>query len=204
MIGGNRFSFSKHRRGFTMAELLVVVAVFSIASVAISGIYVNFTRLHRRVANAETLNEEVQYLAELIVREARNLRISYSPNPLPYQMSQLNLQNAEGGMVSIKLMDPGSAACANLNTPTGCLGIYIDGRTADYVALSGKNIDVKQFSVYVTPAEDPFLASGFGVYANDRQPVVTIFLKVEYNAGNALERASMTFQTSVSSREYAR
>jgi hypothetical protein len=82
--------------------------------------------------------------------------------------------------------------------------MFIQGRTATWTPFSGKNIDILQFRVYVTPTADPFTPLGYGVYANNQQPVVTVFIQARYNAVNSRERATISMQTSSASRIYVR
>lgn len=186
--------------GFTIIELLVVVTIFAIGSLAISATYINFTRLHRRAANSELLGEEMRFAMELIVRAARNNRIYYYSNPYPWQDDALALLDADGSWIYIASFAEGDAVCSGLNG--GCLALRMEG--GSWTPITGKNIDVDRFDVYVTPVYDPFTAVGIGTYANDLQPRVTIVLDANYRASNDRESASMSMQTTVSSRVYVR
>jgi type II secretory pathway pseudopilin PulG len=183
-----------------MVELLVVVTIFAIASIAISATYVNFTRLHRRAANAELLGEEMRFALELIVRAARNNRVHYWVNPYPVRSSRLALQDLDGNRVYIQNISQSNSICSGLNG--NCLALYLEGK--GWTPITGKNVHVKRFDVFVTPLDDPFMSVGVGMYANDQQPRVTIVMDAEYRASNARETASMSVQTSVSSRVYVR
>ncbi len=191
-------------RGFTIVELLVVLTIFSFSAVAISATYINFTRIHRQVANAETLNTELRYVSELIVRAVRNNRVDYSTNPIPSPQSHLSLLNSSNLQIAFSRRDASDAACTGLNVMDGCLAMFIEGRTATWTPFSGKNVDILQFRVYVTPTADPFTPLGYGVYANNMQPVVTVFMQARYNAVNPRERATISMQTSSASRIYVR
>ena len=206
MIGDKR-QWEQNRRlycGFSVMELLIVVSIFSMATVAISATYINFTRLHRQVANAETLGEELRYISELLVRSVRNNRIAYVTDPLPYTRDQLHLDNASDQRISFAHIDDADPVCNGLEVTTGCLGMYVEGVSTGYVPLTGYRIDIEDFVVYTTPVDDPFTPLSYGVYSSDRQPVVTIFIKATYLAANARERVTMSLQTSVASRVYVR
>lgn len=209
MIGDNWLRRIKtclgfRRSGFTIVEMLVVIVIFSTASVVIAAISINFTHLHRRVANAETLGEELRYMTEFIVRQTRNRAVSYSPNPLAYQRNRLDLVNGDDELTAFSFASAADAACSGLNVTTGCLAMFEEGTTPSWVPLSGRRIDIKRFIVYTSPISDPFAPIGYGTYANDSQPIVTIFIEAEYRSDNPNESASMTLQTSVSSRVYQR
>ena len=196
MIGGSR-------RGFSAVEMLVVIAIFAVASLVITSTYINFTRLHRRVANAETLGEDLRFVAELLVRASRANTIVYPPLPgaLTSPSSTLQLVSSGGSPVWIQRFATSSAVCTGLDA--ACLGLSTDNGT-NWSAITGKNIAVNRFDVYVTPVENPFEPVGIGVYANDDQPRVTFVIEAAYNAPNPLEVAELQLQTSVSSRVYVR
>ncbi len=196
MIGGNR-------KGFSAVEMLIVVAIFSIASVAITATFINFTRLHRRVANAEILGEEMRYAAELLVRAARSNTIEYPalPSGLTSPSSTIHFVSSGGNPIWVQRFATSSSVCAGLDVP--CLGLSTDSGT-NWSAITGKNVAVHTFDVYVTPTENPFEPVGIGVYDNDDQPRVTFQIGATYIATNPLESANLQLQTSVSSRLYLR
>lgn len=205
MIGNKH----RHRKrgvfgGFTVVEMLVVLLIFSLGSLAVSSTYINITRLHRRASNAETLGEDLRYMMELLVRSTRNYQVSYATNPVAYQRNSIDFLNASGNQVSFAWSDASNAVCNGLNAKVGCLTMYVQGVTAAYIPLSGKNIDILDFEVYTTPTEDPFTPVSLGVYANDRQPIVTYFIRARYNGKDVREDATLTVQASVESRVYVR
>lgn len=201
-VGGTKKRARTAWRGFTVMELLVVVVIFGIGSLAISATYINFTRLHRRAANAELLGEEMRFAMELIVRAVRNNRVSYDPNPLNYQMTSIQLVDRDANPIVIGRADDESAVCAGLDA--NCLALY---NGVQWAPITGKNVNIKQFYTYVTPLADPFDVVGGGVYgqyANDQQPRITFVIDAEYVGANERETASMSIQTTVSSRVYVR
>lgn len=205
MTGNNTSAMDKKRiGGFTVIELLIVLLLFSIGSLAISATYINLTRLHRRASNAETLGTELRYITEMLVRATRNYRISYATNPVNYSRTSIDLLNAANNQVSFAWSAAGNAVCNGLNVQTGCLTMYVQGVTASYIPLSSKNIDILDFRIYTTPQYDPFTPISLGVYQNNRQPIVTYFIKAQYNASDPREEATLTVQTSVESRVYVR
>lgn len=187
-----------------MIELLVVLLLFSLGSISITATYINLSRLHRRVANAEVLGQELRYITELMVRATRNYRVSYVTNPVNYSRTFVDLLNSSNNQVSFAWSAAGNAVCSGLNVQTGCLTMYVQNVTASYIPLSSKNIDILDFRVYTTPVSDPFTPVSLGVYANNRQPVITYFIKAQYYSSDPRERPTLTVQTSVESRVYVR
>lgn len=196
MIGDNR-------RGFSAVEMLVVIAIFAVASVTITATYINFSRLHRRVANAEALGEDLRYTAELIVRSARSNTIDYPslPSSIASPSSTLRLVSLGGSPIWIQRFATSSSVCTGLNV--ACLGLSTDSGT-NWSAITGRNIAINRFDVYITPTQDPFEAVGIGVYSSNDQPRVTFQIDATYLTNNPLESADLRLQTSVSSRLYLR
>jgi hypothetical protein len=181
--------------------MLVVVAIFIVVSVAITATSVNLTRLHRRTANAERLGEDLRFSLELLVRLARNRRIVYPalPATLPVKSSSLTLVDANGSSIAVQTFPRTDAACAGLNA--ACLAVNVPAY--GWTAITGKNVNVTKFDVYVTPQADPFQLSG-GAYANNLQPRVTFVVDASYMTTSTKEAASLGVQTTVSSRVYVR
>ncbi|MEN9557940.1 MAG: hypothetical protein RL141_309 [Candidatus Parcubacteria bacterium] len=184
-------------------EMLVVVAIFSIGSVVIAATYVNFTRLHRRVANAELLGQDLRFVMELLVRTARNNTVTYPPLPatLVSPSSTLALTSSGGTPIFIRRFATSSSVCAGLNA--ACLALSTDAGL-NWGAITGKQIAINRFEVYVTPTANPFETTGIGTYQNDQQPRVTFLIDAAYVTSSTLEKATLRLQTSVSSRVYLR
>jgi prepilin-type N-terminal cleavage/methylation domain-containing protein len=201
MGSGSRISGSR-KRGFTLVEILVVLAVFTVCSVAVTAIALNYTRLHQRTANAERLGEDLRYAMELIVRLARNRRIDYPalPGSLAAKTSVLPLVDTDGNRLVIQLLPKTNAACAGLNA--SCLAVSSTAY-GTATAVTGKNVNVTRFDVYVTPSVTPFAMSG-GAYNNDTQPRVTFVIDATYVATSTKESASIGVQTTIGSRVYVR
>jgi prepilin-type N-terminal cleavage/methylation domain-containing protein len=199
-----RFRRIVRRGGFTIIELLIVILLFSLASLAISATYINLTRSHRRAANAEALGEELRYMTELMIRATRNDRVSYATNPVSYQRTSIDLLNSANKQISFAWSAAANTVCSGLNVQTGCLTMYVQDTTASYIPLSGKNIDILDFKVYTTPTYDPFTPIALGTYQNQKQPIITYYIKAKYHASDAREEATVTLQTSVESRVYVR
>lgn len=195
------------KRGFTIVELMLVVTLFAIGSIAISATYINFTRLHRRAANAEILGEEARFAMELMVRAARNNPVNFYqsatyPTTLPRRWTRLSLGEYPGGRIYVQRLAGTHSACIGLEVDY-CLGLLIDG-VATWTPITGKHVNVTSFVVVYTPYESPFISTGVGTYDNDQQPRVTITMELEYLANNPREQADLSIQTSVGSRVYVR
>jgi prepilin-type N-terminal cleavage/methylation domain-containing protein len=205
MTGVNQWARLRrlHSRGFSAVEMLIVIAIFAVASVTITATYINFTHLHRRVANAEVLGEEMRFVAELLVRAARANTIEYPdlPTEIVSPSSTLQLVSMGDDPIWIQHFATSSSVCAGLEA--SCLGLSTDSGT-NWSAITGKYVSISQFKVYITPTANPFDPIGIGLYDNDDQPRVTFLIDATYVSPSVQERSALRLQTSVSSRIYLR
>ncbi|MBD3251016.1 hypothetical protein GF380_00855 [Candidatus Uhrbacteria bacterium] len=209
MIGGSWFrrrarSEGRNVRrpllGFTVLELLVVVTIFAIGSIAISATYINFTRLHRRASNAQQLAEEMRFITELITREIRNNRIEWAliNNHFRGAVELLDEQDSR-----IRIVFTGNDTWCDPLEVDNCIIMSHAGEFG-WTPITGKRINVVLFRAFYTPYEDPFTSVGLGSYPNDQQPRITFLIHAEYVADHPRESVSMEMQTTVSSRVYVR
>lgn len=181
-------------------EMLIVVALFSAASVILSQTYVSFNQLHRKVANAAILGQDMRFATELIVRAARNNRIDFTGQPLPARDNRLRLLTSTGGTIDIAART-GAADCQD-TTVTTCLAMSLDGGTT-WQPITARRVNVTNFDVYVRPSNSPFIPTGGG-YDNDTQPFVTVNIGLQYMAPNPKDQVRLRAQTTVASRVYVR
>jgi hypothetical protein len=165
---------------------------------------VNFTRLHRRVANAEYLGEEVRFAMEFMTRLARNNIINYPnlPTAIDSPTTTLSMESLTSATTTIiRQFTSNSNVCAGLNG--SCLAFSQNGGTT-WASITGKNVNVTHFSVQVKPTLNPFEQVGVGGYNNNEQPRVTFLIDAMYPATSTVERATISVQTTVSNRVYLR
>lgn len=188
----------KRASGFTLIEMMIVVALFSTAAVVLSQIFIGFNRLHHKVANQAILGQDMRFASEYIVQAARMNQIDFTSPILP-KGTALRLITPTGGTIQIALQSNDKCDDAS---GASCLAVSNDGGKT-WQPLTAKRVNVKQFDVYVRPLTSPFVSTG-GVYTSNVQPFVTVHLVLEYLAPIEGERVTLTSQTSVSSRVYLR
>lgn len=186
--------------GFSLMEMLLVVALFSIVVVIMAQTFSSFNQLHRKIANRAVVSSDLRFTTELLVRAIRNRPVSYSIPPL-LRDSSVRLDQANGETMIIRRSDPGDAACNDLAT-VSCLLLSVNGG-ASWASITGRRLHVERFDVYVRPTQSPFNLVG-GNYPNNTQPFVTFNLRLRYMADNSKEREVLETQTTVASRVYQR
>jgi hypothetical protein len=185
--------------------MLVVVAVFAIGSLALISTYVNFTRLHRRVANGETLGEDMRFTLELLVRAARNNTVSYPSGvtSLTRPVAPPFILKSVSGSSTIYIQKSLSTDTECSGLSADCLALSLDNG-ATWTAITGKYVNIDRFNAYVTPLINPFFDTGVGMYNNNSQPRVTFVIDASYKVPGAMDPVTLSVQTSVSSRIYVR
>jgi len=198
MIGGK-----KHKKlGFSLVELLVAMFLFVITITILTRTYVRFMGTLERMSNESLLQQDTRYVFEYLAREVRNNKIDYSKS---LEYTKLNLLSTEGDEHIIKLSDSGDPDCGTINFEGfRCLLLSVDGGS-NWSPLTSENVDVRDFSVFVQPVNDPFeLNVATNQYQNNQQPLVTIHLTLRYMSNVENERADLDSQFTVSSKVYER
>ncbi|MBI5655154.1 type II secretion system protein [Candidatus Uhrbacteria bacterium] len=183
------------RPGFTLLEMLLVVLIFSLASAALAQIFVNITRLQRKISNQAVLSQDMRFATEMLTRAGRNNYIDYTAQPLDNRSDTLTLTKPTGGSITITTKD--SATC---NDPkvNKCIMLSMDGGLT-WNPVTSHRVDVTNFDVYVRPLSSPFTDTSI-----NQQPMVTVNIGLTYMADKPADRVSLQTQATVSSRLYQR
>lgn len=189
--------------GFSVIEMLVVVAIFSFSILILSQIYLSFIRLSHRTANSAVVQQDMRFTLEYITRMARHTAIVYPmpPGSLDTATSTLKLSRDDQPDWIIKLSEAGDALCGDLPV-VKCLLVSSDAGL-NWAPITSKKVNVEKFQVLVRPLQTPFVLQG-SIYLNNQQPFVTLLIKMTYMAPNDREVVSLEAQTSISSRVYVR
>ncbi len=188
--------------GYSLAELLVVMLLFSFALVILGQTYIQFIRLSNKTANAATVQQDTRFVLEYAARAVRGSQIDYSVSIIN-PTSTLRLIKLDGDYMEITKSAVGDLLCAD-DPDVSCLLVTQDSGLS-WAPLTAKHVNVDNFDVYVQPDVSPFDLAGFPAdYPSDGQPIVTINFTLTLNANNPRESFSQTAQTSISSRVYVR
>ncbi len=189
--------------GFSIIEMLVVVAVFSFSILILSQTYLSFIRLSHRTANSAVVQQDMRFVLEYITRMARHTAIAYPvpPGSLEAATSTLTLSGKDQLDWIIKLSEAGDALCGD-SSGVKCLLVSGDAGV-NWAPITSKKVNVEKFQILVRPSQTPFMLQG-NAYLNNQQPYVTLLIKMTYMAPNDRETVSLEAQTSISSRVYVR
>jgi len=197
MTGNNNIKLQKiSNDGYTMVELLVAVAVFALAFVAITAIFVGFSLAQSRAAQGQRLLSESNYIFEAVAREIRMNRIDYDCGCSGYDPAETKgyicLVSETGAQVHFNY-DSDNDKIQVWKDPNGsstCPGTFVD-MNPDFMSVTA-------FTMETYPVVSPLSPDPLDV--NVYQPLTTINMTVEAGRGSA--QVSYDFQTAVTSRYY--
>jgi len=161
---------NKYEKGFTLIEMMVTVAVFTILMTIIGAIFTQTLDLQRTAFHLQTLEENGRFTLETIAREIRF-----------------------GELTTLSTACPGSNTLSLVHPVNGDIRYdLVDGRVVRNVndvnaILTSEKVDVTNLSFCITGAD-----------AGDReQPKVTILMSMETGAKNPQK---IDLQTTVTTR----
>lgn len=206
-----------HKKGFTLVELLIVLAVFATTTVMASSIFVSSSKAQKKVAEIQRIQGDARYTFEALVREIRSSRIDYDyyedPDGKPGPRDKINLDiplgiesngwsrnpnialalvRADNTKMMVRVQDEDC-----LTAP--CLVINNQDTGGQWVPITPQGIAVKKMVFVIRPIINPYILSG-----PTTQPIVTMQLMTETQGGKAEEMARTTYQTSVMTRQYVK
>ncbi len=194
----------KNIKGFTLFEVVVALAIFSVSSIFISDAFVKSNQAQRKTAALQKVQSDARYAMEAIAREVRSGRIDYEyyGNNVPAVSEELALiDRDEKKFIFKKETDPGLCPSAE-SSP--CLNVSID-EGATWVSLTPNDIKIDSLKFFISPSADPFLLDAeTGSYGPNEQPKVTIVLSTESLETKPEERSFVPLQTTISTRQYYR
>jgi prepilin-type N-terminal cleavage/methylation domain len=205
MIGDKK---TRIRRGFTLIEALITMAIFSVMMIAFSDIYTQNMRYARQIIVRAKLQADARASLEALARAIRvsNIDYSYYAGTLPAQpMTTLALVNPRTGDNSRIWLDATPSEC--YNDGNSCINVTTDNGLT-WAPLSPKGVSLDNLKFYVTPSRDPYnFNQSTGQYDSSAQPVITIVAKFHGQGLSATDTAGQwvyALQTTVTPRLYLR
>lgn len=208
---------STSRGGFTVMELVIVMAIFSILLGVIIQIFL-YTTVHQRRSRAiQEAQNEARVALEAVARELQNGQIDYdyylgpaNENQLTNQpVSVLALRDSQGGIIRFRCVENGAAdEPCDPNTPDHgsvqlCRASGCDAE--EWSGLVNEKLDVTSWQLWVGPLLNPFqrLAGGTS-YQSDEQPWVTASVTIKPNQVDRAPIPDIRLQTTITTRTYLR
>lgn len=184
------------QRGFTLIEILVAIAIFSIALLIVIGAYSRFVRSQRSSIGSQELLEDVRLTLEVFNREARTAFGSTYRLLEDGNADGITFRNQNGVCVLYLLQDGvlvrNQATTAQQAADCSSLGLYNPADDAP-VSDAGNEVVIEELHFQVTPAAvggDTQLSS---------QGYVTVTMVIRPSTGT--ERDAISLQSTVTSRQ---
>jgi prepilin-type N-terminal cleavage/methylation domain-containing protein len=213
--------------GFTLIEILMVVAIFSLAVLMSVNVFLTATRSQRDAQSQQRVQSDARFTLETMAREIRNSIPNYAlygdPNADTNVTDAFNLSDPTHVLA---LCDSSNITCdptlpqtivrqvsANAANPWAGGGTRLEicstdcQQTGSWADITPTGVTVTRFEVWVTPRYSPLLlkTDGSGNFQTDVQSMVTIILSVREQAQAGLPAVpSQVYQTSVTSRLFLR
>lgn len=179
----SKFRFLSSKGGFTLIEMLVVVAIFSIIMGAVIGVFVSAIRAQRYSLATQQLLDQTSYAMEYM---SRFIRMAKKEEVDGLDCIVLGK--------NYKITRSGKGLKFN-NYHGQCQEFYWDGTKLVLIIVGEYSLDLTSNDLEVTDLN--FYVSGDGLN-DDEQPRVTIFLEAE--AVHSKPRPKIKIQTTVSQR----
>lgn len=200
MIGVNKI-----KKGFTVLEMVVVMGIFSIASVYSMSAYVKSNDGQRKIVNISKGTTDARYAMETMVREIRTGRIDYQKyvdsgiRITDDPMHDLIIRDADNNLVWFSLYDTGGKKEIRVcYTEDAC-------NNGLWSQITPTNTDVTTFDLYIWPKMDPFTwDDDIRDYKSNQQPTVTIIIRNKSLDSSDNLSKDIHLQTTVTSRAYVR
>lgn len=207
----NKYKKPANQQGFTLMEILVVLAIFSTAVLILSDIFLITQRVQRKVAIIQRAHSDARFAIEAISREARMGIIDYK-----YYKDKYEGQIPQGSVDELALVDINENKIKfykskpdNENCPEGvdsCLIFSLDTSSGERLAsITPKEVELIDLQFFITPKKNPFhLDLESGEYDSNIQPSVTVSIVSEGTSSKVEERGRVHLQTTVATRTYKR
>ncbi len=190
-------------RGFTVMEMIVVVAVFSVVVVSSTDIFFVVNRAHRKLVSTQSVQRDMRFALETLVRELHQGTIDY--NYYSSQGTLLKVASQVQGIVSLALIDPSGRPVRFRVLDQGGSNLKLQvsrGQVDNWQNLLSDNIKLVMAKFYVVPESNPFV---IGTTTHNEQPRVTIILSTQSIPTSAQDQpVSFFLQTTIVSRNYQR
>jgi len=208
------------RRGFTVIEVIITMAIFSIVLGVVIQIFIFTTRTQRRSRSIQEAYAQGRAAVEQLAREGQNGSVDYSfyndpLNPVSLTAQPLAtaaLRDSQGQTVRFRcverLAEGAVQPCDDTTSELGqvqlCRGSGCD--SGSWAGITDEATDVTSWRTWLGPVENPFLREpdDASLYLENVQPWITASITVRPAAVAGGQLAPVHLQATVSSRTYLR
>lgn len=197
-------------RGFTLIEMLVSVAIFSVVMVMALGALLSLSAADRK---AQSLKSAIDNLNFAIDSMSRTIRTGYnyhcgsaSGGDCPTGSNTFVFTSYGGATVYYKLESSVNDSLANAQTicgqttnPAGCLIRSYDGST--WSPITGPNVVINDLSANSPPSYLFYLRGSLPGSGDNLQPIVVLTLS-GFAQVSVTQQSSFHLQTSITQRIY--
>lgn len=205
-ITGMRLIKQKNNQGFTLMETVVGLALFGVALIALTDIYLLSQVAQNRLVGETKIQSDARYVMEVMAREIRMNMIDYEA--ISGSSEQSSSEQSFLNYLPLRDLADNTLVFFTTSSPTICEGgttncLAVMRNNSDSASITPSGVNILRANFYVYPESDPFkiLADD---YAASSTPRVTIILVTENVNGRLGEKNTQHLQTTVSSRIYKR
>lgn len=209
--------YKQSNAGFTLMEIIVVIAVFSITVVVAVDLFIEYTKLQKRASAEQTLGSDARFITESVSRQFRLGTIDYGfyadPDDDPFTDDDIVIGSTPvkdpSGNSILAIVDQGGDRLRYRFQETAGVGRVelSSDQGQNWTAVTPTSIDVERIDFYLAPTTDPFtlldpVPPSGSKYSSNEQPRLTIVLQTKSLSEKPPVVAN--FQTTVASRLYVR
>jgi prepilin-type N-terminal cleavage/methylation domain-containing protein len=187
------------RKGFSLIELIVVMALFLTLMLVVSDIFLSVSMVQRKTLAFQQARNDLQFNLEQIVQQIRLNKIDYDyyGGAPAGATDKLALLNRDGQLI---LFEKVAAHC-----PAGVQSCLSRAIGEERAIISADNIDIVKLEFNISPKKNPYeFNQAENKFLNDEQPLVTVSLVGKTLAPLEADQKEIFLQTSVVSRFYVR
>jgi len=174
---------SEYNKGFTLVEMLVVIAIFSVITGAAVSIFISTIRIQRYSLTSQQLLDQTSYALEYMTRFIRMASKDSDGSCLSITKSNYQITQSGYGLK----FENYKGECQEFYLEEGQLYEEIDGDEG--ISLTSDGLDITDFQVYLSGQ----------LQTDNYQPRVTIFLKAE--GKGMVSNPKIRLQTTISQRD---